>query len=71
MGTTCRSSRGATAAAAGAIGGATVVLGKGAITDWKTALIAIAGLGFILRFKNREPILVLLAAAAGLALKGF
>jgi chromate transporter len=63
--------RGATAAAAGAIGGAIVVLGKEAITDWKTALIALAGLGFILHFKNREPVLVLLAALAGLLLKGF
>ena len=60
--------RGATAAAAGAIAGATVILAKGAITDWKTALIAAGGLGFVLRFKNREPVLVLLAAVAGLLL---
>jgi chromate transporter len=60
--------RGATAAAAGAIAGATVVLAKGAIVDWKTALIAVGGLGFVLRFKNREPVLVLLAALAGIAL---
>src|SRR5204863_2020221 len=58
--------RGATAAAAGAIGGATVVLSKGAIVDWKTALIAAAALAFVLRFKNKEPVLVALAAAAGL-----
>ena len=62
--------RGATAAAAGAIAGATVVLAKGAIVDWQTALIALGGLGFVLRFKNREPVLVLLAAAAGVLLKG-
>lgn len=62
--------RGATAAAAGAIAGATVVLAKGAIVDWETALIAVGGLGFVLRFKNKEPILVLLAALAGIALKG-
>jgi chromate transporter len=62
--------RGATAAAAGAIAGATVVLSRGAITDWKTAMIAIAALAFVLRFKNREPILVLLAAVAGVLLHG-
>jgi chromate transporter len=62
--------RGATAAASGAIGGATVVLSRGAIVDWNTALIAAAALAFVLRFKNREPILVLLAALAGLLLRG-
>jgi chromate transporter len=62
--------RGATAAAAGAIGGATVVLSRGAIVDWKAALIAAAALAFVLRFKNREPILVALAALAGLLLRG-
>jgi chromate transporter len=60
--------RGATAAAAGAIAGATVVLSLGAIIDWKTALIAAAALAFVLRFKNREPLLVLFAALAGLLL---
>jgi chromate transporter len=63
--------RGATAAAAGAIAGATVVLSKEAIVDWKTALIAIAALGFVLRFKNREPVLVLCAGVAGVLLHGF
>jgi chromate transporter len=62
--------RGATAAAAGAIAGATVVLSKGAIVDWKTALIATAALAFVLRFKNREPVLVLAAAVAGVLLHG-
>jgi chromate transporter len=57
--------RGATAAAAGAIAGATVVLSKGAIVDWKTAVIAALALGFVLRFKNREPVLVACAAVAG------
>jgi chromate transporter len=59
---------GATAAAAGAIGGATIVLSRGAIVDWPTAVIAVAALAFVLSFKNREPILVGLAAIAGLAL---
>src|SRR5205823_5309595 len=58
--------RGAMAAAAGAIAGATVVLSKGAIVDWKTALIAVVALGFVLRFKNREPVLVVGAAVAGI-----
>jgi chromate transporter len=62
--------RGATAAAAGAIAGATVVLSKGAIVDWKTALIATAALAFVLRFKNRQPVLVLAAAVAGVLLHG-
>jgi hypothetical protein len=61
---------GPAAAAAGAIAGSTVVLSKGAIVDWKTALIAAAALAFVLRFKNKEPVLVALAAAAGLLLHG-
>jgi chromate transporter len=60
--------KGATAAAAGAIGGATIVLSRDAVVDWPTALIAVAGLGFVLVFRNREPVLVLLAAIAGLIL---
>jgi chromate transporter len=60
--------KGATASAAGAIAGATIVLTRGALLDWPTALIAIAALGFVLRFKNREPVLVLLAGIAGLIL---
>src|SRR6266571_3106449 len=62
--------RGATAAAAGAIAGATVVLSKGAIVDWKTGLIAAAALGFVLQLKNREPVLILMAAVAGILLHG-
>jgi chromate transporter len=60
--------KGATAAAAGAIAGATIVLARGAVVDWKTGLIGAVALAFVLRFKNREPVLVLLAAAAGLLL---
>jgi chromate transporter len=60
--------KGATAAAAGAIAGATVVLTRGAVVDWPTAGIAAAALGFVLTFKNKEPVLVLLAAVAGLLL---
>ena len=57
-------------ARSGAIAGATVVLSKGAIVDWKTALIAMTALAFVLRFKNKEPLLVLLAALTGLLLRG-
>jgi chromate transporter len=60
--------KGATAAAAGAIGGATIVLARGAIVDWPTAGIALAALVFVLVFRNKEPVLVLLAAIAGIAL---
>ncbi len=61
--------RGATAAAAGAIAGATVVLARGAIVDLKGAVIAAIALALVLRFNNREPVLVLLAAITGLALR--
>ena len=60
--------KGATAAAAGAIGGATIVLTRGAVIDWPTAAIALAALAFVWRFKNREPLLVLAAGLAGLAI---
>ncbi len=62
--------RGATAAAAGAIAGATVVLSKGAIVDRETGLIAAAALGVVLLLKNREPVLIVLAAVAGILLHG-
>jgi chromate transporter len=62
--------RGATAAAAGAIAGATVVLTRSAVVDVPTAVIVAVSLVFAWRFKNREPVLVLLAGLAGLALKG-
>jgi chromate transport protein ChrA len=60
--------KGATASAAGAIGGATVVLIQDAVIDWTTAGLAAAGLVFVLVFRNREPILVVLAGIAGLFL---
>jgi chromate transporter len=60
--------KGATSAAAGAIAGATVVLTRGAVVDWQTAVIAVVALAFVVTFKNREPVLVLLAAVAGLLL---
>jgi chromate transporter len=60
--------KGATAAAAGAIAGATVVLTRQAVVDLKTAVIALAALLLLWRFKVKEPILVLSAGAAGLLL---
>jgi chromate transporter len=60
--------RGATAAAAGAIAGATIVIAKDAITDLATALIAIVGLGLLLKLRAKEAIIVVLAGVAGLLL---
>lgn len=60
--------RGAAAAAAGAIAGATVVLTQGAVTDLTTAAIALATLGVLLRYKVKEPYVVLACAALGIAL---
>jgi chromate transporter len=62
--------KGATAAAAGAIAGATVVLTRSAVIDGPTAAILVASLFLTWRFKNKEPMVVLLAAAAGIVLKG-
>ncbi len=57
---------GVTAAAAGAIAGACVVLGRRAVFDPSTALIALAAFGLLWRFKVPEPILIAAAGAAGL-----
>ncbi len=65
---------GVTAAAIGAIAGAVVVLGRRTLLDhslpdwWKVGLFAIT-LAVLLRFKNLpEPVVVIAAAAAGLAI---
>jgi chromate transporter len=60
--------KGVTAAATGAIAGAAFVLGKRAIIDLPTALIAIVTLGILIRFKIPEPILILLTGVVGLVL---
>jgi chromate transporter len=60
--------KGATAAAAGAIAGAVIVLSRQTVTDWPAAIIAVLTLGVLLRWKVKEPLLVGLGAAAGLAL---
>jgi len=56
---------GVTAAAAGAIAGACIVLGRRAIYDLPTALIALAALGLIWRFKPPEPVLIAAGALTG------
>jgi chromate transporter len=62
--------RGATAAAAGAIAGATVVLTRSAVKDPATGAILVGSLLFAWRFRNKEPLLVLFAGVAGILLKG-
>jgi chromate transporter len=57
---------GVTAAAAGAIAGACVVLGRRAIFDVPTALIALATFGILWRFQVPEPLLIAVAAGTGL-----
>jgi chromate transporter len=59
---------GTTAAASGAIAGAVVVLGRRAIFDVPTAVIALVGLALLWRFRVQEPFLVLGAGVAGLVL---
>jgi chromate transporter len=59
---------GATAAAAGAITGATIVLARQAITDLPTAADAVESLGLLWRFKVKEPLIMLGGAIAGLVL---
>jgi chromate transporter len=58
--------KGVTAAAAGAIGGACFVLGRRAVFDAPTALIAAAALALLWRLKVPEPILIGAAGAAGM-----
>jgi len=58
--------RGVTAAAAGAIAGACYVLGKRAIFDVPTLVVALVALAVTSRFRIPEPLLIGAAAAAGL-----
>jgi chromate transporter len=61
--------QGVTAAAAGAITGAVFVLGRHAVVDVPTALIALTTLGVLLGVKKvPEPLVILAAGAVGLAL---
>jgi chromate transporter len=59
--------QGATAAATGALSGAVVVLAMRAIYDVPTAVIAAVTFGVLWRFKIPEPLVVVAAAAVGLA----
>ena len=60
---------GVTAAAIGAITGAVIVLGQRSITDWVTAALAIGTAALLWKYRKLpEPIIVLLAAVAGLIL---
>jgi chromate transporter len=62
---------GVTAAATGAIAGAAFVLGRRAIVDLPTASIAAVTLIMLLKTKRLpEPLVILLAGAVGLALRG-
>jgi chromate transporter len=58
--------KGAYAAAIGTILGACVLLGKIAIGDWLTALIAVGSLAVLFRFKVINPLLIGATAAIGL-----
>lgn len=61
---------GVTAAATGAIAGAAFVLGKRAMVDVATVLIALGTFAIMTKFKKvQEPLLIVAAAAVGLALK--
>ncbi len=64
--------KGATAAAAGAIAGATLVLARGAIVDIPTALIALASVAYLwrLKFRLKEPVLVLATGLIGVVIHG-
>ncbi|HYL34256.1 MAG TPA: chromate efflux transporter [Stellaceae bacterium] len=58
--------KGAYAAAIGTILGASVLLGKIAIGDWLTALIGVASLAALFRWKISNPSLMAVTAAIGL-----
>ena len=62
--------KGATAAAAGAIAGAAIVIARQTIAGWISVAIGVAALLLLLQRRVRvpEPVVVALAAAAGIAL---
>ena len=62
---------GVTAAATGAIIGAVIVLGRRALVDVPTILIAAATLGLLVLMKRiPEPVLIIAAGVVGIALRG-
>ena len=64
--------KGATAAAAGAIAGAAIVIGEQTISGWLSVAFGLVALALLVQrwMKVPEPALVALAALAGLALHG-
>ncbi|HEU5165301.1 MAG TPA: chromate transporter [Chitinophagaceae bacterium] len=63
---------GVTAAAIGAIAGAVCVLAKRQLTDIPSAVMAIATILVLLRFKKiQEPFVIIVAAIAGLIIKNY
>ncbi len=61
---------GVTAAAIGAIAGATIVLGRRALTDWVTVGLCLLALIILLKVKRvPEPVLILISGIIGLILK--
>ena len=61
---------GATAAASGAIAGAVLVLGRQAIVDAPTAVVAVVSLLLMLRLRVPEPLVVVGAGLVGLLVAG-
>ena len=61
--------RGVTAAAAGAIAGAVVVLARRSIYDLPTVVIAVVSLAVLFRWKVPEPVIIAVAAGASLLLR--
>ena len=58
--------KGAYGAAIGTIVGACILLGRIAIGDWLTALIGIASLAVLFRWKVSNPLLIAATAVIGL-----
>ncbi len=58
--------QGVTSAATGAIAGAVIVLGRRAIVDTPTLIIAAVTLAVLIRFKIPEPVIVIAAGLTGL-----
>ena len=56
--------------ATGAIAGSVVVLARRSIYDWPTLLIAVITLAVLFKWKVPEPLLIAVAAGAGLILRG-
>jgi chromate transporter len=62
---------GVTAAATGAIAGAAFVLGRRALLDIPTVLIALITVGLLVKFKKlQEPLIIVVAGLIGIVLKG-